>query len=105
MSEHRTLRCIPTRKVPLSASNSCCDCVADAHRCSFKGALNSLTKVAAIELREHRIRVNAINMGWTFTECEDKLQKHEKGENWLVESEAKHAMGRLLRPIDIAATA
>lgn len=69
-----------------------------------KGALNSLTRVAAVELREHGIRVNAINMGWTFTEYEDALQKKEKGENWLAESEARHKMGRLLRPIDIAAT-
>lgn len=43
-------------------------------------------------------------MGWTFTEYEDELQKKEKGENWLAESEPKHAMRRLLRPIDIAAT-
>eukprot|EP00904_Undaria_pinnatifida_P007461 jgi/Undpi1/3845/HiC_scaffold_16.g07214.m1 len=70
-----------------------------------KAALNALTKIHAYELREARIRVNAINVGWTLTDNEDILQRVEMDSiNWIEEADQGHVMGRLLRPVDIAAT-
>eukprot|EP00903_Cladosiphon_okamuranus_P011734 g11033.t1 len=70
-----------------------------------KAALNACTKMHAYELRAARIRVNAINVGWTLTDNEHKLQRVEMGsEDWIEEADKEHAMGRLLRPVDIAAT-
>ncbi len=71
-----------------------------------KGALATLTKNVAHALREDRIRVNGIRMGWTLTPHEDLVQKGmEKGDNWLADAEAVLPFGRLLRPYDIAALA
>ncbi len=68
-----------------------------------KGALATLTKNNAHALRFDKIRVNGINMGWTFTPHEDQVQKGMgKGDNWLAEVEAQQPFGRLLRPRDIA---
>ena len=68
-----------------------------------KGALATLTKNNAHALRFDKIRVNGINMGWTFTPHEDMVQKGMgKGDNWLEEAEAQQPFGRLLRPDDIA---
>ena len=68
-----------------------------------KGALATLTKNNAHALRFDKIRVNGINMGWTFTPHEDQVQKAMgKGENWLEEAESQQPFGRLLRPYDIA---
>ncbi|CAM9503348.1 unnamed protein product [Pylaiella littoralis] len=71
-----------------------------------KAALNACTKMHAYELKAARIsRVNAINVGWTLTDNEHALQRIEMGsENWIEEADKGHAMGRLLRPVDIAAT-
>ncbi|CAM9675388.1 unnamed protein product [Laminaria digitata] len=71
-----------------------------------KAALNALTKIHAYELREARIsRVNAINVGWTLTDNEDAIQRVEMDNiNWIEEADKGHAMGRLLRPVDVAAT-
>ncbi|CAM9228632.1 unnamed protein product [Ectocarpus fasciculatus] len=70
-----------------------------------KAALNACTKMHAYELKAARIRVNAINVGWTLTDNEHALQRVEMGsENWIEEADKGHAMGRLLRPVDIAAT-
>ncbi|MBD3307315.1 SDR family oxidoreductase [candidate division KSB3 bacterium] len=68
-----------------------------------KGALATLTKNIANALRWEKIRVNGINMGWTYTPHEDMVQKGMgKGDNWLQEAEAQQPFGRLLRPLDIA---
>ncbi len=68
-----------------------------------KAALATLTKNNAHALRFDKIRVNGINMGWTFTPHEDMVQKGMgKGDNWLEEAEAQQPFGRLLRPYDIA---
>ncbi|CAM9951314.1 unnamed protein product [Ascophyllum nodosum] len=71
-----------------------------------KAALNSMTKIHAYELRAARIsRVNAINVGWMLTDNEHRLQRIEMGsDDWIVEGDKGHPMGRLLRPVDIAAT-
>ena len=68
-----------------------------------KGALGTLTKNNAHALRPEHIRVNGINMGWTFTPNEDVVQKAMgKGNSWLADTEAQMPFGRLLRPYDIA---
>jgi len=69
-----------------------------------KAALNTMTKNNAMELRPWRIRVNSINMGWTYTDNEDILQTKQKGGDWLEKAEEKHPFGRLLRSDDITNT-
>jgi len=69
-----------------------------------KGALNTLTKVSAVELQPNRIRVNCVNIGWTVTENEDKERRRSDGEDWVEKAEATQRSGRLLRPGDIAPT-
>jgi NAD(P)-dependent dehydrogenase (short-subunit alcohol dehydrogenase family) len=71
--------------------------------CASKGALATLTKNAAHALRFDRIRVNGVNMGWTYTPNEHKTQlAMGKPENWLDEADASKPFGRILRPRDIA---
>ena len=68
-----------------------------------KGALATLTKNNAHALRFDKIRVNGINICWTYTPHEDMVQKAMgAGENWLEEAEAKQPFGRILRPLDVA---
>ena len=69
-----------------------------------KAALNCATKCAAVELKPHRVRVNAVAMGWTLTDSEDAGQRAEKGAGWLAAADAAAPIGRLLRPDDLAAT-
>lgn len=68
-----------------------------------KGALGTLTKNVAYALRDDRIRVNAINMGWCATENEHAVQLSEgKPEDWLKQADASRPFGRILRPPDVA---
>ena len=68
-----------------------------------KGALATLTKNVAHALRYDKIRVNGINISWTYTPHEDQVQKKMgKGDNWLEEVEAREPFGRILRPYDVA---
>lgn len=68
-----------------------------------KGGLMTLTKNAASSLNRYRIRVNQINVGWTLTEGEDRVQRKEgKGPEWVREATATRPFGRLLLPQDIA---
>jgi NAD(P)-dependent dehydrogenase (short-subunit alcohol dehydrogenase family) len=70
---------------------------------STKGALSTLTKNLANSLRQHRIRVNGINLGWTDTPNEHVVQmKQGSPEDWLATGEAKSPFGRLLKPDDVA---
>lgn len=69
-----------------------------------KGALQVLTKNNAAELRRSRIRVNQINMGWCLTDAENAGQLAVKGDCWLDEADAGSDAGRILRPIDTAAS-
>jgi NAD(P)-dependent dehydrogenase (short-subunit alcohol dehydrogenase family) len=71
-----------------------------------KGALMTLTRNAAAALGKYRIRVNQLNVGWTLTEGEERVQRLEgKGPEWLAEAIATRPFGRLLSPLDIAAAA
>jgi NAD(P)-dependent dehydrogenase (short-subunit alcohol dehydrogenase family) len=52
----------------------------------------------------HRIRVNALNLGWMDTPGEDAIQRryHSGGMDWLEAAEAKQPFGRLLKPAEVA---
>lgn len=68
-----------------------------------KGALRTFTKNTAHALREDRIRVNGINLGWTDTPAEHEVQKKQGSpDNWLELGEAASPFGRLLKPLDVA---
>ena len=70
---------------------------------SSKGALATLTRNAGYSLQPDRIRVNGLNIGWTATEGEHGVQTTEgQPDDWLAEADASAALGRLLRPHDIA---
>ncbi|GKY93351.1 hypothetical protein MPSEU_000302700 [Mayamaea pseudoterrestris] len=68
-----------------------------------KAALTAMTKTHAAELAHCNIRVNAINMGWTFTDNEDCLQR-TRNANWLADADVNVPLGRILRPQDVACT-
>lgn len=69
-----------------------------------KGACVTLTKNAAHALRQDRIRVNGINIGWSNTAAEHATQVASgAGEDWLEKAAAKLPFGRLVEPSDIAA--
>merc|ERR1711907_722450 len=54
-----------------------------------KTALNTLTRNNATELAPHGIRMNAINMGWTYTENENALMVEKGGPDWLSSADAQ----------------
>ncbi len=69
-----------------------------------KGALMTLTRNSASFLNQYRIRVNQLNVGWTFTEGEDRVKRdvEKKGDHWLDDAIKTRPWGRLLVPRDIA---
>jgi NAD(P)-dependent dehydrogenase (short-subunit alcohol dehydrogenase family) len=68
-----------------------------------KGALATLTRNAGHQLQPDRIRVNGLNIGWTATEGEHRVQTDTgQAADWLGEADASRPLGRLLRPEDIA---
>jgi NAD(P)-dependent dehydrogenase (short-subunit alcohol dehydrogenase family) len=73
-----------------------------AYSCT-KGALATLTKNLANGLRESRIRVNGINLGWTDTPAEHLVQRAQGSPaNWLEIAERESPFGRLIKPDDVA---
>ena len=68
-----------------------------------KGALATFTANCANALKEERIRVNAIMLGWTDTPGEDAvMRKNGFPENWLEIVEQAMPFGRLIKSIDVA---
>lgn len=69
-----------------------------------KAALSLITKNAAHQHRFDRIRINGINVGWTDTPAERRMQADilGKGEAWLEQACEKQPFGRLLAPRDVA---
>ena len=68
-----------------------------------KGGLMTMTKNAAAALARYRIRVNQLNVGWTLTEGEERVQRADgKGPHWLQDAIATRPFGCLLMPADIA---
>ena len=72
--------------------------------CAAKGALVVLTKNVANAVVSDRIRVNGLNMGWTNTPNEHRIQTefHKRPAGWLDEVSRHQPFGRLLEPIEIA---
>lgn len=72
--------------------------------CGSKGALAVLTKNIANAVRYDRVKVNALNMGWTATPGEHVVQQkfHGRDADWLAEVDKEQPFGRLLRPEDVA---
>lgn len=71
-----------------------------------KGGLMTMTRNAASALKQYRIRVNQLNVGWTLTEGEDRVQKKEgRHADWIADAIATRPFGRLLTPQDIAIAA
>ena len=70
---------------------------------SSKGALATLTKNVANAVRQHRIRVNGLNIGWMDTPGEHAIKLREgQPQDWLQRAEATQPFGRLLKPHDVA---
>jgi NAD(P)-dependent dehydrogenase (short-subunit alcohol dehydrogenase family) len=69
-----------------------------------KAALNGLTRNVAHAHRWDRIRVNALNLGWTETESEDEIQRrfHGAQDGWVEEASRTLPMGKLGQPDEIA---
>ena len=69
-----------------------------------KAALVTLTRGAANTLKRDRVRVFAINLGWTVTPAEREVQTRHHGlpEGWAEEVGARQPFGRLLTPEDPA---
>tara|TARA_E500000178_G_scaffold93024_1_gene92009 strand:- start:274 stop:1104 length:831 start_codon:yes stop_codon:yes gene_type:complete len=69
-----------------------------------KAALAVMTKNIANAVAGHKIRVNALNIGWTDTPAEHDIQTrvHKKGQDWLENDESKVPFKRLTKPIDVA---
>ncbi|GAA1810748.1 SDR family oxidoreductase [Nesterenkonia flava] len=69
-----------------------------------KSGLLGMTKNAAYAHRWDRIRVNALNIGWSKTDGEKKVQTefHGAPQTWLQEAEASQPMGQLGDPEQIA---
>jgi NAD(P)-dependent dehydrogenase (short-subunit alcohol dehydrogenase family) len=68
-----------------------------------KAALVALTKGTANALKRDRIRVFGINLGWTVTPSEHRVQTqvHGLAESWAEDIGRKLPFGRLLVPSDV----
>ena len=70
---------------------------------SSKGALVTLTRNNAHALRKRRIRVNAINVGWTDTPGEHEVRRREgQAAGWTERAGASLPFGRLLDTGDVS---
>lgn len=69
-----------------------------------KGGLVVLTRNVAYAVMRHKIRVNAINIGWMDTPGEDAIQReaHGGGDDWLQKAEARQPFGRLIKTDEAA---
>jgi NAD(P)-dependent dehydrogenase (short-subunit alcohol dehydrogenase family) len=69
-----------------------------------KAAMNTVTKSAANTLKRDGIRMFAINLGWTVTPTEHRVQTQVHGmpQDWAQEVGAKQPFGRLLFPEDVS---
>jgi NAD(P)-dependent dehydrogenase (short-subunit alcohol dehydrogenase family) len=69
-----------------------------------KGALMTMTRGLANALKEDRIRINTLNIGWTNTPREHVVQTqvHGQSESWLDEANQEMPFGRLIQPDEVA---
>ena len=91
--------------VNIQSTNAHCGAPDLSVYAASKGALQTLTKNAANAFLHHGIRVNGINLGWTVTPSEDRLQRDLIGDDWATEAGQSMPLGRLLLPDDAARTA
>jgi len=72
-----------------------------------KGALATMTRNLADALGPERIRVNCLNVGWTFTDNENATQqRHGRRPGWETQLSGQFApTGEILKPYQIAAHA
>jgi NAD(P)-dependent dehydrogenase (short-subunit alcohol dehydrogenase family) len=76
-----------------------------ASYCTSKGALLNLARAAALDLARENIRVNAVCPSVTLTPLlEGRLATMPDGDAVLASFAAKHPLGRVLTPRDIAST-
>ena len=70
-----------------------------------KGALMTMTRNLANTLGPEHIRVNQLNVGWTFTASEDATQQREgRKPGWQNEVPLRNApTGRIMQPEEVAA--
>ena len=71
---------------------------------SSKGALMTMTRAVANAVKNDRIRVNTLNIGWTNTPREHivQTQVHDRPENWLDIASEAQPFGRLIEVDDVA---
>ena len=69
-----------------------------------KAAMALLTRNAAHAHRFDRIRINGINVGWTLTPAEDRMQSETLGlgPDWAARAAASLPFGRLFTPQEVA---
>ena len=69
-----------------------------------KGALATLTRNVACATRQHRIRVNGLNLGWMDSPAEHMIQKkvHGASDDWLQNAEREQPFGRLIKTAEVA---
>ena len=71
--------------------------------CASKGALATLTRNAGFALMRNRIRVNQLDIGWTNSDNERRLQAEESGDpDFVDKAAATLPFGRLLEPAEVA---
>jgi NAD(P)-dependent dehydrogenase (short-subunit alcohol dehydrogenase family) len=73
-----------------------------AHYGASKAGLNQLTRILAVELAPHRIRVNAVLPGVIATETVTRALADPAARNEMQAKEARIPMGRLGEPEEIA---
>ena len=68
-----------------------------------KGALATLTRNVGFALMRNRIRVNQLDIGWTNSDNERKLQAEESGDpDFMDKAAATLPFGRLIEPAEVA---
>ncbi|MCH2129164.1 MAG: SDR family oxidoreductase [Pirellulaceae bacterium] len=68
-----------------------------------KGALATMTSNCANALKEERIRVNAVMLGWVDTPGEDTVMRNNGfADDWLKTAEQAMPFGRLIKAADVA---
>ena len=68
-----------------------------------KGALATLTRNAGFALMRNRIRVNQLDIGWTNSDNERRLQAEESGDPDFIDKAAPTLpFGRLIEPAEVA---
>ena len=97
-----TDRAAPGSIVNIQSANAHCGAPDLSVYAASKGALQTLTRNAANACLHQGIRVNGINLGWTLTPSEDRLQRDLLGEDWAGREGRSLPLGRLLRPEEAA---